>query len=216
MATNNKKSFPVTEAILTPEFRASFADNVINPETKNKQDGSGTYEQWGVCALFDKSQDISAIRRLAAEAIELAWPKEEDRPRKFRKAIKDGDSGDHTNDGIPPCEKYEGYAGHVYINLISYKQPGVVHKSNVNKPIMDPKEVYSGSYGIAQIRAQAYVSQAGAGVRLYLNNYMKTRDGDVLAGGGKTNPADAFAALVDSNDGDTETPSSSSSLADMV
>lgn len=211
---NDKKGFPVTEAILTPEFRAAFADHVITPETKTKADGSGTYDQWSVVALFDKKQDITAIRNLAAEAITLAWPKESERPRKLRKAIKDGNSGDHTNDGIPPCEKYEGYDGHVYINLITYKQPGVVHRNDINRPIMDPKEVYSGSYGIAQIRAQAYSGPSGSGVRFYLNNYMKTRDGEILSGGGRTSPADAFAALVEDKD---ETPSTSAtSLADMV
>jgi hypothetical protein len=198
MATNNKKGFPVTEPILTPEVRLAFAQHIMVPEEKTKMDSDETYNQWSAALLMPKEgTDFSAIKNMCMDAIRQAWPDEKDRPRKFNVTLKDGDSGDHTKDGVPPAEKYQGFEGHMSLNAMSYRQPGIVHKDNVRVPLTNPDDVYSGCYGIAQIAAQAYKNTSGAGVRILLLNFMKTREGEPLTGGaGKPKAEDAFAAFA--------------------
>lgn len=192
-----EKGFPVTESIITPEFRASFCDHVIVPDSvQSRTPGEEPFKKWSLAMLFDKSIDINILRTIAVKAIELAWPDAKDRPRKFNPTFKDGDNGDHTNDGIPAGEKWEGYSGCMYVNAISYKAPGVVHISSTNVPVTDPDAIYAGSYGRAQIAAQAYKGDSGFGVRFYLQNYMKTREGEPLSGGGGQKASDAFAGFA--------------------
>ena len=197
MATQKKsKGFPVTGSIITPEFRVSFCQSLIKPEVVTPKDGGDAFKKYSMVMLFEKSADITALRELAMEAIKLAWPNEKDRPRKFRPTFKDGDNGDHTNDGLPAGEKWEGYKGHIYVNTLSYSAPGVVHVRNTKVPITDEAEVYAGSWGRAQISAQAYQGEAGAGVRFYLQNYLKVRDDEAFAGAGKQKAEDAFAGFA--------------------
>lgn len=195
---NNKKGFPVTDPVLTPEVRLSFAQHLMIPEEKKKMNSDETYKQWSASLLIPKDANFQAIKDACNAAVIAAWPDKADRPRKFNVTIKDGDSGDHKKDGVPQSEKYEGYADHMYLDAISYKQPGIVHKDNVRAPLTNPEDVYSGCYGIAQIAAQAYTNTSGSGVRILILNFMKTRDGDPLSGGGaKPKPEDAFAAFAD-------------------
>ena len=197
MANKNKKGFPVTEPILTPEIRLAFAQHIMEPEEKTKMNSDETYNQWSAALLMPKEgTDFDPIRKLLIDAIGAAWPDKKERPRKFNVTLKDGDDGDHKKDGVPPAEKYQGFENHMYLNAISYKQPGIVHKDNIHVPLTNPDDVYSGCYGIAQIAAQAYRNQSGAGVRILLFNFMKTRDGEPLTGSAKPKAEDAFAAFA--------------------
>lgn len=198
------KGYPVTNSIVTPECRASFV-NLLKPEIKKGD--KGDYEKWGMACLFPHDTDMSAVKRMAQEAINLAWPNEADRPRKFRVFLKDGDNGDHTNDGVPAGEKWSGYAGCYYFSAISYRQPGIVHQKDISSPIIDEKEVYGGMWCRCQIAAQAYKSEAGYGVRVYLQNVMKTRDDEKLGAGGEA-ASSAFASYVTD-----ETPAQDNSSA---
>ena len=193
----NKKGYPVTAPILTPEVRLSFAQHIMVPEEKKKMNSDETYNQWSASLLMPKDSNLDLIKDTIKQAILDAWPDPADRPRKFNAVLKDGDSGDHKKDGVPQSEKYEGYINHMYLDAISYKQPGIVHKNNVRVPLTNPDDVYSGCYGIAQIAFQAYRNASGCGVRTLLLNFMKTRDGEPLMGGGsKPKPEDAFAEFA--------------------
>ena len=193
----NKKGFPISEPVLTPEVRLSFAQHLMNPEEKTKMGSEETYNQWSASLLIPKDANLDPIKDKIKQAILEAWPDPADRPRKFNPTIKDGDSGDHKKDGVPQSEKYGGYKGHMYLDAIAYKQPGIVHKDNVRVPLTDPDEVYSGCYGIAQVAFQAYKNASGCGVRILILNFMKTREGEPLMGGGsKPKPEDAFAAFA--------------------
>lgn len=195
----SKKGFPVTESMVTNEMRIAFV-SLLKPEVKKHPVSQEEYKQWGFTGLIPKGEDIAALKALAMEAVEKAWPDEKSRPRKFNPTFKDGDSGEHTKDGVPAGEKWDGFANHIYINFIAYRAPGVVHQRDIKTPIRVPDEVYGGCYGRAQVCAQAYQNKSGSGVRFYVQNFMKTRDGEAFSGGGKQKAEDAFASFASAND----------------
>lgn len=73
------------------------------------------------------------------------------------------------------------YAGAFFLNASSPNKPGIVGADC--KPIMDESEIYSGMYGRASITFFAFNKSGNRGIAAGLNNLMKCRDGERLAGG---------------------------------
>ena len=64
--------------------------------------------------------------------------------------------------------------------------------------IIDTTEFYSGCYGKASINFYAYNTNGNKGIACGLNNLMKTKDGEALAGRAKA--IDDFADDIEDDD----------------
>ena len=139
---------------------------------------------------------LDRVRRAVVSAYEEAvtgkW--ESKRPAKWWNPLQDGDIP--KDDGE---DRGEAYHGHFYLNAKSLTRPGVVGADM--QPIMSTEDFYSGCYGYASVAFGGFKSNGNYGVSCYLNNLMKTRDGDPL-GSGKTRPEDDFRGIVPEDSGD--------------
>ena len=59
---------------------------------------------------------------------------------------------------------------------------------------MDKDEFYSGCYGYASIAFRGYLNNGKMGISVYLNNLLKSKDGEPL-GNAKTDVASFFAGI---------------------
>lgn len=76
------------------------------------------------------------------------------------------------------------YAGCMYLNASSSNKPGV--KVLEHGELMDAlgaEDFYSGCYGAVTLNMFAYDTNGNRGIGVGLNNLIKTRDGERLAGG---------------------------------
>lgn len=102
--------------------------------------------------------------------------------------LRDGD--EPKDDGESRGEAYEG---HYFLNAKSRTQPGVIGSDR--KPILDSEEFYSGCYGYASVGFSGFSHTSGKmGISIFLNNLMKTRDGEPL-GGTRTTAESDFAGV---------------------
>jgi len=172
--------------VVTPEFRVSFP-KVFKPESF--QGGDPTYS---VVMMFDKKQDIKALKQLAKQAVETKWPDPNKRPKNLRNPFRDGD-----------VEKpdLETFAGKVFITASSKNKPNVVDQ-NV-QPILVEDEFYGGCYARASVNAFAYDTAGNRGVSFGLNNIQKLREGEPFTG--RSKPEDVFGPVEsDSNNNQEE------------
>lgn len=119
------------------------------------------------------------------------------RPAKWHNPLQDGDQP--KDDGE---SRGDAYKGCYFINAKSSTRPGVVNAAR--QPIVDSEEFYSGCYGYASINFSGFVNSGNMGVSCFLNNVMKTKDGDAL-GSGKSSAEDDFASIeipFEANGGD--------------
>lgn len=100
------------------------------------------------------------------------------------------------------------YAGAFFLNASSPNKPGIVGADC--KPIMDESEIYSGMYGRASITFFAFNKSGNRGIAAGLNNLMKCRDGERLAGGASAE--EDFAEFAE----DTADESTASAADDQV
>lgn len=177
MADNENQS----RTVITPEFRAAFANVFQTTKTPNGQD------RYQLTALFEPGENLDALKKLAKEALEAKWGTDKSKHPKglrspFRKqSEKAGD--------------YEGFLDDddaVFINMATIQQPGIVD-ANL-KDIIDPKQFYSGCYARAEVNAYAYDKSGNKGVAFGLNNIQKLRDGERLGGGGRAKASSVFEA----------------------
>ena len=138
----------------------------------------------------DNTKLVNLVNKAIQEAYEAAvtevWGGKRP-PLKNVSPLRDGD--EPKKDGT---DRGEAYAGHWFINSKSKSKPGVVDRSMM--PIMDKDEFYSGCYGHASVVFRGFLNNGNMGITVYLNNLLKTRDGEPL-GGAKTDAATDFAAL---------------------
>lgn len=168
------------EKIMTPEFRAAFA-NVLTP-TKNQQ-GKEIYE---ITMLFPKNADISKLKKAEKDAATKTWGADRDKwPENVKSPFRDGDK-----------KGYDGYEGHVFVRASSKFKPGIVDQNC--EDIISAEEFYSGCYARATIRAFTYDQQGNRGVSFNLFNIQKLRDGEKFSGGG--NAADDFEPVNSGSD----------------
>jgi len=154
------------DKIMTPKFRVSFPQVF---EAKAAMEGGK--EKYSLVMLFDKkTTDITAIKELIKRTVAEKYPNKVDIPKGFSTPIKDGDE-----------KTYAGYQGAWTCTASSQYAPGVLDECKV--PIINQKDFYAGCYAIATINAYCWSYMGKAGVSLGLQNIMKVRDGESLAGG---------------------------------
>jgi len=177
--------------VLTGEIRASY-EHLLKPYVSPKA-SPGTEPTYSVTALIPKS-DTDTVANIFASieaAINLGmstvWggirpPKMGTSiypPAEFPKndiPVYDGDGQRKEGDYFgPECH------GCWVLTASSRRKPGVVSMDNINQELA-PSDVYSGMYGRLTIRFYPYSNRA-KGVGCGLGNFMKTRDGEPLAGG---------------------------------
>jgi hypothetical protein len=218
---------------MTPVFRIAYP-RVFEPDMKKGDDGS-EYKVWSCVALFPKSAaDIPAhipkvlrdelatamagekflptLRAAANSVINAHWPDASTRPRKLHSPFRDADSGESCDDGVPPAEKWDGYAGKIFISMTSDRQPGAFNGA-LGK-IVDAEEVYGGAWFRAQVCACTYASKK-VGVRFILINLQKVADDDRF--GGRSVDPNSFGIVPGATSATTMPPVlSGSDAADML
>lgn len=165
MANNSKKV-----KVVVGEVRFSYA-HVFEPF-------GDVDPKYSVVAVIDKSDEktLKAIR----DAIQEVYNGERDNTfrglpaSKIANPLKDGDVVEEGK------EQNSAYIGCCYLSANGKTAPGVVGRDR--KPITDPNEFYSGCYGYISMTFVPYLVNGKAGIKAYLNNVMKTREGERLGG----------------------------------
>ena len=177
MASNYNKRISETN-IRIGEVRFGYT-HVFSPRKKE----DGTDDKYGVQLLIPKS-DKEAVK-LINDAIEVAkktgvstkWNGKMPPASKLNIPLRDGD------EEFPDDETYEGM-WFMNANTGLTRKPGVrVLDGGQLVEALDEDDFYSGCYGAAAISLYPYNSNGNLGVACALNNVVKTRDGERLAGG---------------------------------
>lgn len=151
---------------------------------------SGKYEASVLIPKSDKvtyNKCLKAIEAAKLEAKDKKWGGKIP-PKLKSEGLQDGDEK-YTKDG----EQDPNYAGHWYVQARSKEVPYTCDKNNVR---IEPKEVYSGCYGIASIVFFGYEWQGSKGIGVDLRGIQFLRDGEPLGGGGG-NAANDFEEFDD-------------------
>lgn len=168
MATN--------EIIKTPEFRVLFP-NLFEPTAPPGKDGKPQGEpKYSIVMLFS-DEAIKPITEAVKQVAKQAFPNQDlsslhlpvkRGSEEKQKAEKKGKNGDI-------------YDGSWVVKASSKFPPGVI---GPDKGEVWSKDIWSGTYGRAELNIVAYdgVGANPDGVTCYVNFYMKTRDGERLAG----------------------------------
>lgn len=125
----------------------------------------------------------NAIKAAYESAVSARWGNK--RPAEWFNPLQDGDKP--KSDGEPRGDAYKGCW---FLNAKSSTRPGVVNAAR--QIILSSEEFYSGCYGYASIAFGGFVNSGKFGVSCFLNNLMKTKDGEPL-GAGKSSAEDDFA-----------------------
>lgn len=188
---NNPNSITATTGI----FRASYPN--LFKARKNDQNGK---MQYGICALFEKADDMKVLQAIELNACKKKWGEDKTKwPKNFRRPFKD--QGDvlkkREEDGKPKPDGYE--AGAVYLNLTTEDPPGVAGLDG--SPMADSSEFYPGCYARAIITASAYDMPQNKGVSFYLNLVQKVADGKPF--GNRIEIQNAFQPIAVEGESDT-------------
>ncbi len=184
-----------SEIVVTPGFRMVWP-NLFEPRAFMR-DGKPTGEpKYSLTMLFDP-EDISGLKQVAAKVAQAQWPGRDLKELKF--PFKNGNAlakkkADAGKDG-------SFYEGKVVVKTSAKFAPVVADMKR--KEILDPKRVYSGAYGYAELNFVAYPGVGGGqdGVTCYVNFVMiSDRKGDRIAG---RNIEDVFAG-IDGSDVNTD------------
>ena len=135
---------------------------------------SGQDAKKSVCLLIptDDKATVKKIRAAIDEAIQegIAAKWGGKKPGNLKLPLRDGD--DERADEAPE------YEGMFFLNANSTQKPGIVDK-DLNE-ILDPDEVYSGSWGRASINFYPFNTNGNKGVGVGLNNIQKLKDDERL------------------------------------
>lgn len=158
------------DRVITGLVRLSFV-HLFTPRTGD----NGEPDKYGVCLLIDKD-DKETVRCInkAVEAAKARGLRERWGGKMPKKLMTPLNDGDEREDGR------EEYAGKYYVNAKSKSRPGVVDR-NCHR-IMDEEEVYSGCYAVCAISFFPYAATGNNGVGCSIDNVMKVKDGEPLAG----------------------------------
>ena len=172
MANYNRK---ITDTnIRIGETRFSYV-NVFEP----KPPMNGGDPKYSVCVIIPKSNK-QAIK-LVQEAVEAAklvgkaskWGGKV--PANCKNPLRDGDIEREDDAAFEDC---------YFLNASTKNKPGVmVLEGGFRSEAMGVEDFYSGCYGAVTLNFFAYDSAGNRGVGVGLNNVIKTRDGQRLAGG---------------------------------
>lgn len=155
---------------------------------------------FGCEVLFDHD-DIKPAIQAAQKLAQDRFPNKDVKSMKFpfssgdKKAAKQEEKGRDA----------EFYKGKTVLKATSKFQPGVVDRQLQN--IIDPNAIYSGMFGRVQIMLKTFNFDEDAnnlGVTAYLQNVMKTADGERLVGG--PSAKQAFASFATTGQTTNEDP----------
>ena len=176
MANYNKK---ISEtALRLGEVRFSFC-HVFSP----RKNDNGEDTKYTVQILLPKAD--AAGKKLLDDAVEAAkkkgvaetWGGKLPPASKLTLPLRDGDE-EYPDD--------PNYAGMWFLNASTSldRKPGVrVLENGVISEALDDEDFYSGCWGAVTLNLYPYNKGGNTGVGVGLNNLIKTRDGDRLAGG---------------------------------
>lgn len=155
-----------------------------------RKDDDGENGKYSMCVLIPKTD--TATINLVKEIIEAAKLKGKNSkwggkiPGRLGMPLRDGDEED----------KGEEFEGMMFFNCSAKNKPGVRILDNGRVvEALDESDVYAGAWGAITINAFPYDSNGNKGVGIGLNNVIKTRDDERLAGG--TNADQDFADMAD-------------------
>lgn len=162
-------------AIRLGEVRFSFC-NVFS----KRQNPDGTPGKYGVCVLIPKenAEAIKLFKTAFENAAQLGkmtkWGGK--LPPKVKLPLHDGDEERPDDPAFENC---------YYFNCSSGNAPGVRVKDELGEIVqaLDDGDFYSGCYGAVSVNLFPYASNGNVGVGVGLNNCIKLRDGEKLAGG---------------------------------
>ena len=171
MASYNKKISDTT--VRLGEVRFCYV-NVFEP----RKGDDGSEGKYSVCILIPKS-DKQALQ-MVEDAINAAKEKGKTGkwggkvPGRLSIPLRDGDEED----------KGEEYEGMMFFNASCKSKPGIrVLENGQISEALDSEDFYSGCYGAVTVNFFPYDSNGNKGVGAGLNNAIRTRDGEKLAGG---------------------------------
>lgn len=186
MANYNKV---ITEtAARLGEVRFSYA-HVFEPHASN----GNAEPKYSVCILIPKedTKTVELIEKCIAAAQEKGkttkWGGKI--PKNCGTPLRDGDEE----------EKGPEYEGMYFMNASSKQKPGIrVLENGKVIEALDHEDFYSGCWGAVSVNFFPYDSSGNKGVGVGLNNLIKTRDDERLAGG--TTAEQDFGDMGDSED----------------
>lgn len=169
-------------------------------------------KQYQLTAIFDKSQDLSALKAAALAVAEEAWP------GKAKQKIESGVVKTPFLDGDGPQGKFKkgDKAGEqkpelvnkIFLRLTSgaeYPPKMLISKGGQIVPAVK-SDITSGDHGFLVINPYAWNSdKQGDGITFGYSMVMKSRDGESLGGGGPSNPDAYFEAIEDQGEAPKET-----------
>lgn len=171
----------MAEKLITPEFRAAFVG--LFRATAPKENPNGA-KKFSVRAVFMPDADISAMKKVAAQAAAEKWGNAI--PKTMRSPFRTNEELDNPIPGVPDDAVVMTFSAN------EDRRPGLVDKNL--QDIIDDSEVYSGAWFRAQVRAYAYDQAGNKGVAFGLENVQKTKDDEPL-GKGKIPASKAFEAF---------------------
>lgn len=158
--------------VITGVVRLSFS-NLFEP--RKTDDGKpGKYD---CCLLIDKEDTDTvkcinkAIENAKAKGVKEKWGNKV--PKNLVLPFHDGDEKEDD-------QYSDQFKGMMFLNPKAKSRPSIVDKHCA--PIIDPEELYSGCYIIAALSFFPYDAQGNRGVGVGIDNVMKWRDGESLAG----------------------------------
>jgi hypothetical protein len=174
-----------SEKIVVGEFTMVFP-SLFEPRKFKNRAGQETGEaKYGLTMLFPMgSPAIQQIKEALLRVAQAQWP-----DRKAADLVFPLKSGDKEADRILAKnasrteEQVKFYRGHAVMKASSKYAPGVVGPNK--QPLLDPKAVYSGCKGYAELNVVAYEATKDGdkdGVTCYVNFVMKSGDGPRIAG----------------------------------
>lgn len=177
MSDNYNKKISDT-SIRLGEVRFGYV-HVLAPRKKK----DGTDDKYSVQILIPKSD--AQAKKLIDDAVEVAkkngvsakWNGKMPVASKLNLPLRDGDEEFPDNDT---------YSGMWFMNANTSleRKPGVrVLENGQLVEALDQDDFYSGCYGAATVALYAYNNEGKMGIGCALNNVVKTRDGEKLAGG---------------------------------
>ena len=195
MANYNKKISDTSVRIGEVRFAYThvFAPRIDEEEAKRaaaeNREAKGKYQ---VCVLIPKSQTDTI--KMLQEAIAAA--EQQGKNTKWGGKIPAGRKLP-LHDGDEEEGKGEEFEGMMYINCSSGTKPGVrVLVDGQIVEALDDEDFYSGCWGAITVNAYPYAhTSGGKGVSFGLNNIIKTKDDERLAG--RTSAESDFADLAD-------------------
>ena len=167
-------------AKVTPIGRASY------PQVFQAKSFNGGAAKFLITLLFDKTADLTEMKRVADEAAKEKFGK--NLPEDFKSPFRDGDKKNRNGD-------HPEYAGKVFVTFKSNenRKPSVVDgkKQPINQD--DPDGFYPGCQARVAYSCYAYDTKGNQGVAFGLQHAQKTSDDTRFDGG--VSAVDAFDAI---------------------